>query len=130
MTIIVAYASRPEGKAALEKGIEIASRRKEKLIVVNASAGGSSDDKAMMLGSDVEELEGYLAKSGADAEFKQFVRGKEVLEEIMDLVESTQASLLIMGLRKRSPVGKLFLGSVAQDILLNVPCPILAVKAL
>ena len=96
---------------------------------MNASAGGSQDDKAMMLGSEVEELEGYLAKSGADAEFKQFVRGKEALEEIMDLVEATKASLLIIGLRKRSPVGKLFLGSVAQDILLNVPCPVLAVKA-
>lgn len=129
MTIIVAYAPRPEGKAALEKGIEIAGRRQEKLIVVNASPGGQQDDKAMLVGSEVEELEEYLKNTGLDATFKQFVRGKDAVEEIQDLVDETDASLLIIGLRKRSAVGKLFLGSVAQDILLSVPCPVLAVKA-
>jgi nucleotide-binding universal stress UspA family protein len=129
MTILVAYVPRPEGKAALEKGMEIAGRRKERLVVVNASPGGSKEDPSMADVQDVERVEQLLARSGLDATFKQFVRGKSAIEEIEEMVDELQVSLLIIGLRKRTPVGKLFLGSVAQEILLSVPCPVLSVKA-
>jgi nucleotide-binding universal stress UspA family protein len=129
MTILVAYAPRPEGQAALDKGLEIAKRRQEHLVVVNASLGGKQEDPSMADVQDVERVEKVLAGSGLNAEFKQFVRGKSAVEEIEALVESLPVSLLIIGLRKRTAVGKLILGSVAQDILLSVSCPVLAVKA-
>jgi nucleotide-binding universal stress UspA family protein len=79
---------------------------------------------------DVERIEKQLsAVPGLNAQFKQFVRGKNAVEEIEALVESLPASLLIIGIRKRSAVGKLILGSVAQELLLSVSCPVLAVKA-
>ncbi|MCF8200079.1 MAG: universal stress protein [Sulfuritalea sp.] len=129
MTILVAYVPRPEGQAALEKGIEIASRRKEHLLVVNASPGGNKEDPSMAGTSDVERVEKLLANAGIESTFKQYVRGKSTVEEIEDMVDVHKVSLLIIGLRKRTPVGKLFLGSVAQELLLSVPCPVLAVKA-
>jgi nucleotide-binding universal stress UspA family protein len=129
VTILVAYVPRPEGQAALDKGIEIAGRRKERLVVVNTSPGGSKEDPSMADVQDVERVEKLLMTSGIDATFKQFVRGKSAIEEIEEMVDSLQVTLLIIGLRKRTPVGKLFLGSVAQDILLTVSCPVLAVKA-
>jgi len=129
VTILVAYVPRPEGQAALDKGIEIAGRRKEALVVVNTSRGGSGEDPSMADVQDVERVEKLLMASGIDATFKQFVRGKSAIEEIEEMVDSLRVSLVVIGLRKRTPVGKLFLGSVAQDILLNVPCPVLAVKA-
>jgi nucleotide-binding universal stress UspA family protein len=129
MTILVAYAPRPEGQAALEKGLEIARRRNERLMVVNAGPGGHGEDESQATTQDVERVEALLAGSGLNAEFKQFVRGKSAVAEIEALVESLPVSLLIIGLRKRSAVGKLILGSVAQELLLSVPCPVLAVKA-
>lgn len=130
MTILVAYAPRPEGQAALDKGIEIAKRRRERLIVVNASPGGRHEDPSMADVQDVERVEALLAESGLEAEFKQFVRGNSAVDEIVALVDALQVSVLVIGLRKRSAVGKLILGSVAQEILLSVSCPVLAVKAL
>lgn len=130
MTILVAYAPRPEGEAALQKGLEIAKRRNEHLIVVNASPGGTGEDASKADVQDVERVEQILAEAGISAEFKQFVRGKSAVDEIEDLVESRSVSLLIIGLRQRSKVGKLIMGSVAQDILLSVPCPVLAVKSI
>ena len=129
MTILVAYVPRPEGQAALDKGLEIAKRRKERLVVVNASPGGRKEDVAMADAQDIERVEALLAGSGVDAEFKQFVRGQSAVAEIEAMVESLQVSVLIIGLRKRTAVGKLILGSVAQELLLSVPCPVLAVKA-
>ncbi|NMG28180.1 universal stress protein [Aromatoleum evansii] len=129
MTIIVAYAPRPEGRAALDKGIELARRFQEHLVVVNAGPGGTATDPSLADSADAEDIEKMLASSGIDSEFKQFVRGKSAVEEIEEMVERLQASLVIIGLRRRSPVGKLFLGSTAQDLLLKVDCPVLAVKA-
>ncbi len=129
MTILVAYAPRPEGQAALHKGIEIAKRRNEHLLVVNASPGGGSDDPSKADVEDVARVEQMLANSGLSAEFRQFVRGKSAVDEIEALVESLPVSLLILGLRQRSKIGKLIMGSVAQDILMTVSCPVLAVKA-
>jgi len=129
MTILVAYVDRPEGQAALDKGMEIAKRRNERLVVVNAGPGGTKEDPSMVPVSESERVEELLRTSGLDAEYKQFVRGNSAVEEIEALVESLQASLLVIGLRKRSPVGKLIMGSVAQELLLTVSCPVLAVKA-
>lgn len=130
MTILVAYVPRPEGQAALDKGLELAAKDHEDLIVVNAIAGSGKDDPSMADPQDVERIESLLARSGVKATFKQYVRGKSAIEEIQDMVDSMAISLVIIGLRKRSPVGKLLLGSVAQEILLTVYCPVLTVKAL
>ena len=129
MTVLVAYVPRPEGQAALDKGIEVAKRRNERLVVVNASPGGSKEDPSLADVQDYERVQQVLCDSGLDTELKHFVRGKNAVEEIEGLVETLGASLLIIGLRKRSPVGKLIMGSVAQELLLSVSCPVLAVKA-
>ena len=129
MTILVAYVARPEGQAALDKGIEIATRRNEPLVVVNAGPGGRDDQSGVVDGYEGERVAERLAALPVHAEFKHFVRGKSPVEEIDALVNQLQVSVLVIGLRRRSAVGKLLLGSTAQEILMTVSCPVLAVKA-
>lgn len=128
MTILVAYVPRPEGDAALNKGIELAKRWDEHLLVVNASPGGGKTDPSAVDVTDAERVQKVLKDSGLNAEFKQLVRGKNAVEEITGLLESVGATLLVIGLRQRSAVGKLILGSVAHDLLLTAPCPVMSVK--
>lgn len=129
MTILVAYVSRPEGRAALDKAIELSKERQERMLIVNAGPGGQQEDASLVPAFEVEQIEELIAAQGIQGEFKQFVRGKNAVEEINDLVETGDISILIIGLRKRTAVGKLILGSVAQEILMTVPCPVLCVKA-
>jgi nucleotide-binding universal stress UspA family protein len=70
-----------------------------------------------------------LAGSGVDVDVRGLVRGKEPAEDLIAVAEETDAELIVIGLRRRTPVGKLILGSNAQRVLLDAPCPVLAVKA-
>ncbi len=57
------------------------------------------------------------------------MRGFEPAEDLISIAEASGAELIVIGLRRRTPVGKLILGSNAQRILLDAHCPVLAVKA-
>ena len=61
---------------------------------------------------------------------RQLVRGNDPAEDLISVAEEENADFIVIGLRRRSPVGKLILGSNAQRILLDAPCPVLAVKAI
>jgi nucleotide-binding universal stress UspA family protein len=60
---------------------------------------------------------------------REFVLGRSPSEDLVAFAEEVNAELLVIGIRRRSPVGKLVLGSNAQDILLRAECAVLAVKA-
>ena len=49
-------------------------------------------------------------------------------DELLNAMDRPEAELLVVGIRHRSPVGKLLLGSVAQKLILECPKPVLAVK--
>jgi nucleotide-binding universal stress UspA family protein len=64
-----------------------------------------------------------------DFEVRELARGEEVSEDLISVAEESDATFIVIGLRRRTPVGKLIMGSHAQRILLDASCPVLAVKA-
>jgi nucleotide-binding universal stress UspA family protein len=128
--VVVGYVAKPEGEAAVEQGIAEAKLRGVSLIVVNSQRGGREydDDASLRTEHDLTELEAKLAASGVDHEVRHLVRGFEPAEDLISIAEASGAALIVIGLRRRTPVGKLILGSNAQRILLDAPCPVLAVK--
>ncbi|HRC41877.1 universal stress protein [Nostocoides sp.] len=126
MTIVVAYTPDPAGSAALDLAVREARIRGEKLIVVNATKGEALVDARFASSGDLGQVDAQL--SGLEHEIKQPV-GVDVAELVLDEVRESGASLLVVGLRHRSPVGKLIMGSVSQRLLLDAPVPVFAVPA-
>lgn len=130
-TVVVGYVAKAEGDAALDRAIEEAKLRDAKVVVVNSHRGGHEfdGDAAIRAESEMEAVKAKLEASGVPYDLRQLVRGFEPAEDLISIAESSNAELIVIGLRRRSPVGKLILGSNAQRILLDAKCPVLAVKA-
>ncbi|MBI1376520.1 MAG: universal stress protein [Frankiales bacterium] len=129
--IVVGYVETPEGRAALDRAIAEAEQRGARLIVINSHRGGASLDRdtAVELDENLDEVHQLLHETSIDHEVRQLVRGVDPADDLVAVAEEVDADLIVIGLRKRSPVGKLILGSNAQQVLLEASCPVLAVKA-
>ena len=129
MTIVVGYVPKPEGRAALRTAIEEAGLRKESLYVLNTAVGDAVVDADFASEEDLAEVRRQLETSGVDFELEHRVSGRDGAEDVTAAAERLGAVLVVIGLRRRSATGKLIFGSSAQRILLDVPCPVLGVKA-
>jgi nucleotide-binding universal stress UspA family protein len=129
MTIVVGYVPTPEGEAALAAAITEAQRREQPLHIVNSARGDVLADKRYASEDVLDEVRARLDQTGVAYEIHQMVRGHEASEEIVEAADRVKASLIVIGLRRRTATGKLITGSQAQRILLDANCPVLAVKA-
>ena len=77
----------------------------------------------------VRTLEEKLDAAGLEHVLQHTIRGRDAAEEILAAAAEHRAELIVLGLRRRTPVGKLIMGSTAQRVLLDALCPVLAVKA-
>ncbi len=127
--VVVAYTPRADGRAALHRAVEEARLRGLRLVVVNASRGDALVDPAFAAPEDVAEVRALLDDTGVPHEIRQQPSGHEPADQVVDIADEVGAELIVIGMRRRSAVGKLLLGSTAQRILLDARCPVLAVKA-
>jgi nucleotide-binding universal stress UspA family protein len=129
MTIVVGYVPTPEGEAAFDQAIKEARKSNTTLVVINSSRGDALVDNRYALEPEIQSIEDRLATHGIEHVIRQPVRGHDAANEVLEAAEELQAELIVIGLRRRTPVGKLIMGSTSQRILLEADCPVLAVKA-
>jgi nucleotide-binding universal stress UspA family protein len=131
MAVVVGYVPTEEGRAALHRAAQECKLRNTRLVVINSNRGCKDLDasEAERYESELQDVRAELDSAGVSNEVRQLVRGLEPAEDIIAVAQEVSADFIVIGLRRRSPVGKLILGSNAQRILLEAPCPVLAVKA-
>ncbi len=127
-TVVVGYVPNQEGEAALSHAVAEARARDGRLLVVNSSRGDALVDERYADDEQVGVLRRRLESAGVEHELVRSIRGREAHEEILAVAAERRADLVVIGLRRRTPVGKLLMGSTAQRVLLEATCPVLAVK--
>ena len=115
MSVLVAVPDSPEGVAALAAGVAEAELLGTDLVVVNLSLK-PLDTSCVPDGTAfiVVDRKGKSDRDPADT--------------VLDEVRERGATRLVIGLKRRSRVGKALLGSVSQRLLLDSPVPVVAVK--
>jgi nucleotide-binding universal stress UspA family protein len=129
VTIVVGYTPTPAGRAALSTATTEARKSERPLVVANTSRSDALDDPAFAQPADLDWVRATLEEAGVTFTIRQEVRGREAADELIDVLEEVGAELCVIGIRRRSAVGKMLLGSNAYRILMDSPCPVLTVRA-
>jgi nucleotide-binding universal stress UspA family protein len=126
-TIVVGWTPDEYGEAALARAVEEAKLREGRIVVVNATRGDALVDERYADNDQLARLSQELADAGVVVDVRRSM-GADVGDQVLEVADEVSAELIVIGLRRRSPVGKLLMGSVAQRILLGAECAVTAVK--
>jgi nucleotide-binding universal stress UspA family protein len=128
VTVLVGFVPTAEGEAAFAAGLAEASRRGEDLLVRGSPRDGAPVSADVAPPEVVADLSARAEAAGVPLRLVQEARRGELADDVLRAADDADASVIVVGLRRRSPVGKLILGSSAQRILLEADRPVPAVK--
>lgn len=127
MGIVVGYLATPEGRAALDAAVDEARLRSTPVVVVASVRPDELAERRAETEEALARVREELSGLGVEHEVR-LLDGGDVADDLITTAEKVDAQLVVLGLRRRSPVGKLILGSNAQRVLFDAPCPVLTVK--
>ena len=128
MTIIVGYTETPASRAALDFGLDMAAKLTMRVVVVNAGPGAEHRAESQLTRAEAEQLEQYLANFSVPTELRQYSRGRSTADEFKDIVAELNPYVVVIGAARRSGFSKFIMGSVADELLRELPVPVLSVK--
>jgi nucleotide-binding universal stress UspA family protein len=129
MSVVLAYVPTPEGDAALVAAVEEAERRGSDVVVVNVTRPANQDDAPFTEEQVLDAVQARFRAAGVESDVRQLPSGTDIAEAVIEVAGETAAEVVVIGLRRRTALGKLVMGSTAQRLLLGLDCPVLAVKA-
>jgi nucleotide-binding universal stress UspA family protein len=130
MKIMVGFDGSKVSVAALELAEAHAQAFGAQLLLVQSMVGGSEVPKRDFANNEreLEYQKSRLKDKNIACESLLSVRGLEPGEDLVRLAEEQQVDEIIVGVKRRSKVGKLVFGSTAQYVILNATCPVATVK--
>lgn len=131
MKILVAYS----GELDVDKSVLEVARKQAKAFNATLYIASSLERVTAKEQTELDQVEKRLAQvketlaaEGIACETHILVRGLTPGEDIVEFAKDKQMDQIIIGIEKKSKVGKLFFGSNAQYIILVSNCPVLCVK--
>ena len=124
--ILLAYVPSATSEAAFDFAVEEAERRDASLLVL-ASERAPDPRKARCV-TDQRPLQERLEETGLGFELRTVPKRDDPADDILDAVEHDDVDLVVLGIRKRTPIGKILLGSTSQRVAIESPVPVVMVK--
>lgn len=132
MSVVIGYSPSPQGEAALRAGLREARLLRVPVLVASHPYHHSDEGVTTASSGEVEEALTAAAAAGGEPIPDQVEilsgQGRDVGEFLLEVSQRPGVRLLVIGLRRKSPIGKLNLGASARRVVLSSPCPVLAVK--
>ena len=131
MNILVGYDDSDASRKALVKAQRHAAAFAAGLDVVTVVVRHSNDqsDEIAHAEKRLEAVQKDCDEKSIECQTHLFIRELSPGESLVEYALENAFEELIIGVRKRSRVEKLLLGSNAQFVILNSPCPVLTVRA-
>jgi nucleotide-binding universal stress UspA family protein len=130
MNILIGFDGSNTSKAAMRAAQKHALALNSRLDVVTVVVRHSTDQSEEITKAEksLELIQNDCEQKGITCQTKLLIREREAGEALVEYAAEMEYEELIIGVKKRSRVEKLLLGSNAQYIILNAPCPVLSVR--
>ena len=130
MKILVGYDSSNVSKEAVSLAEKHANSFTAEIILAHSMVGGPEIPRKDFetAENNLEFEKNRLLDNNISCESILSVRGLEAGEDLVQLADENKVAEIIIGVRRRSKVGKLLFGSTAQFVILNASCPVVSVK--
>ena len=132
MTVAVAYKVSPNAELVLREAAREASLRGTGLAVIEIIESldlDIADAHRRGVVDEVEKILGEAGISGVPVEVHLATGENDISDAVLGLADKAEAEILVIGARRRTPIGKFLLGSFTQAIILDAEIPVLVVKA-
>ena len=132
MSVVVAHQVSPTGSLVLTQGAREANLRRTNLMVVHVVESLDLDQEEAQRSGLSDEIRQVVEEGGftdLDWDVHLATGSDDLPGTVVELADQFDAELVVIGARRRSPLGKLLLGSSAQSIILDANVPVLVVKA-
>lgn len=130
MKILLGYDGSNAAMDALKLAVKHGKAFSGTVYVIHSLTGGAEDneEKISVANDQLDFAEGLLKNEGVPCETRLLVRGLPAGEDIVRFAEEQKIETIIMGVRRRTQVGKLLFGSTAAFVILNAPCPVITIR--
>ena len=130
MKILVGYDGSNSGKEALNLAKKHAMAFKGEVDVITSMLKGTEKKRADMdqAKRGLEYAEALLKENNIPCKTHLLIRGLTSGEDLVEFAKENNIDEIIVGVKRRSKVGKLLMGSTAQYVILNAHCPVVTVK--
>jgi nucleotide-binding universal stress UspA family protein len=127
MKILVGY----DGSQLSQRALAVAQKRAKALeaeLYVFTAAGEGENQKHAQLQSGLKEARMMCTACKIDCKVEMSQSNRPAAEELIRFAEKIKVDEIVIGLNKRSQLGKLLFGSTSRHVLLEAPCPVVTVK--